>query len=212
MRSGGSAVLSTGRHDHPTREEQTDAEDRPQYLARHGIRRGRRGLHEHLPALAGHPRDPLRRGRSAGGGPGDDGRVRARRPALRRDQRGPRTSASTRRCPWRSAAAPRRRSTSTGSVSPPTAASPARAAGSRTATASRGRSPRGDRRACSRTPTGRRSTGVMPGILRWGSSTSRSSSEPRRVERSGESRWLSPEIAQARFRRQCAYCFCMRSV
>ena len=64
--------------------------DHPQPLVRHRGRGRRRFLRVGLPELEDHARLPLRRGRPARGGNRPDRRLRARRPALHRDQRRPR--------------------------------------------------------------------------------------------------------------------------
>ncbi|CAA9510424.1 MAG: 3-demethylubiquinone-9 3-methyltransferase, partial [uncultured Solirubrobacteraceae bacterium] len=62
-------------------------EDHPQPVVRHRSRGGRRLLRLGVRELPHRQRRPLHRSRAAAGGHGDDGRVRARRTALRRHQR-----------------------------------------------------------------------------------------------------------------------------
>ena len=134
----------------------------------------------------------------AAGGHGDDRRVRARRPAVRRAQRRPASSRSPRRSRSRSTAPTRTRSTTTGTTLP-RAARRARAAGSRTASGCPGRSSAAAGRAARR-------PGPGPGAARDGGDADdeedRHRRDPRpRLTRADRPRRTAPRSGSAPERR-----------
>ena len=142
-------------------------------LVRRQCRGGGQLLHD---AAAGQPRRQglalPRRDARRPRGHGADGRLHRRRPAGSRASTGVRTSRSTRRSRSSSAATTRPRSIGCGTRSRRTAASPVRAAGSRTASGCRGRSFRAGSMSCSTIPTPGVPAGPWRRCSRWARSRS----------------------------------------
>ena len=136
------------------KEKSNDTEaDRPLPVVRRQGRGGRELLRLGLQELEDRPRRPLHRGRPRSGGVGLDCRVRDRRAAVHGAQRRSRVHLQRGGLLLDRTARTRRRSTTTGTHCSRMAASRASAAGSRTSTASRGRSSRTCSTSCCAIPT-----------------------------------------------------------